>query len=163
MTIWTPVLFVVAFVAMEVVAVVEHRWVMHGVGWSWHRSHHQVPGRRHLEANDRFPVVFAVLAIVAFLVGTQVDGWAWLIPVAAGMTAYGASYTIVHEGYIHGRLGVRLPRSALLDRLAAAHLVHHRHNGAPFGMLLPMVPAAHRADEPSDRPVAVDPTGVNRS
>lgn len=152
MTIGTAVLFVVAFLAMEGVAVVEHRWIMHGVGWSWHRSHHRVPGRRHLEANDRFPVVFAVLAVTSFLVGTRVDGWSWLVPVAAGMTAYGASYTLVHEGYIHGRLGVRLPRNPLLDRLAAAHMVHHRHNGAPFGMLLPMVPARSAAPTP-------DPSG----
>ena len=47
---------------------------------------------------------------------------------------------MLHEGYIHGRLGVRFPRVAVLDRLADAHWLHHRFNGAPFGMLLPVVP-----------------------
>lgn len=158
MTIWTPLAFVAAFFVMEGVAALEHRVVMHGVGWPWHRSHHRVPGRRHLEANDRFPVLFAVLAISGFAVGTQVDGWGWLVPVAAGMTAYGACYALLHEGYIHGRLGVRFPRWGPLDRLAEAHQLHHRHDGAPYGMLLPVVPhrvrdreAVARASRPEVR------------
>jgi beta-carotene 3-hydroxylase len=50
----------------------------------------------------------------------------------------------VHEGYIHGRLGFRFPRIRLLDRLAAAHELHHRFNGAPYGMLFPVVPTSIR-------------------
>ena len=162
---WTVLLFVGAFLAMEVVASVEHRVAMHGFGWAWHRSHHQVPGRRHLEANDRFPLVFAALAFTGFLAGTQVDGWSWLVPVAAGVTAYGASYAVLHEGYIHGRLGVRFPRVAVLDRLADAHWLHHRFNGAPFGMLLPVVPGhiRRRAAATADRapaPATADPTAA---
>jgi beta-carotene 3-hydroxylase len=144
MILWAILLFVVAFLAMEGVAAAEHRWAMHGFAWGWHRSHHQVPGRRSLEPNDRFPIVFATLAFGGFLVGTQVDGFIWLVPVAAGITAYGASYALVHEGYIHGRLGFTFPRNRALDRLAAAHELHHRFNGAPYGMLFPVVPASVR-------------------
>jgi beta-carotene 3-hydroxylase len=166
----TPVrvlLFVAAFLAMEAVAAAEHRWAMHGFAWGWHRSHHQVPGRRSLEPNDRFPIVFATLAFLGFLVGTQVDGWSWLVPVAAGVTAYGASYALVHDGYIHGRLGIRFPRVGVLDRLAAAHALHHRFNGAPYGMLLPVVPPSIRrraADSapstPSVGPPPANPQGT---
>ena len=152
----TVLLFVMAFVAMEAVAAVEHRWAMHGFAWSWHRSHHQVPGRRSLEPNDRFPLVFATAAFLGFLVGTQVDGWIWLVPVATGVTAYGAVYALIHEGYIHGRLGVRFPRVPALDRLAEAHALHHRFNGAPYGMLAPVVPAGIRARARHDATDATD-------
>ena len=40
----TPVLlFAAAFVAMEGVSYAGHRWVMHGPGMGWHRSHHAPP------------------------------------------------------------------------------------------------------------------------
>jgi hypothetical protein len=34
-------IFLVTIVAMEAVAWAVHRYVMHGVGWGWHRSHHE--------------------------------------------------------------------------------------------------------------------------
>ena len=58
--------------------------------------------------------------------------------------------------YIHGRLGGRhLPRIRTLDRLGAAHELHHRFNGAPYGMLAPVVPASvrDRADRSSGAPI----------
>ena len=44
------------FVAMEGVSYAAHRWVMHGRGMGWHRSHHAPPAAR-FERNDRFPLV----------------------------------------------------------------------------------------------------------
>jgi beta-carotene 3-hydroxylase len=144
-TVADVVIFLLTFVAMEGVAALEHRVAMHGFAWSWHRSHHQPPTGR-FEANDRFPFVFAGAAILMFLVGTNVAALAWLLPVAAGITAYGAVYFLVHDVYIHGRLGGRhLPRVAALDRLADAHALHHRFNRAPYGMLVPIVPGDVRA------------------
>jgi hypothetical protein len=61
--------FLVAFLAMEAVSYAMHRWVMHGVGWGWHRSHHEPRRGRRLEENDRFPIVFATLSIVLFATG----------------------------------------------------------------------------------------------
>ena len=52
----------------------------------------------------------------------------------------------MHDVYIHGRVGwVRGRRIAVLDRLADAHRIHHLYNGAPYGMLVPIVPADLRA------------------
>ena len=133
-------LFVVGFAVMEPVAALEHRFLMHGPGWGWHRGHHRVPGRRGLEPNDRFPAIFASAAIASFAIGTSRPRYWRLVPVAAGITAYGLSYLAVHEGFIHGRLPVEVPGGRLLDQLAAAHAVHHRTAGPPFGMLVPMLP-----------------------
>jgi beta-carotene 3-hydroxylase len=134
---------VVAAVAMEPVAALAHRLVMHRRrGWAWHRSHHaaRVPGR--LEANDRFPVVFAGTTVLAMAAGgrrVRIAG--------AGVAAYGAAYAVVHDVCIHGRLtgGAPLLRGRWLRRVADAHAVHHRWGEAPYGFLVPIVPARFRA------------------
>ena len=149
-----PVLVgVVTFVAMEGVSYAMHRWVMHGIGMVWHRSHH-APPQGGLERNDLFPVCFAALGVVLFAVASS-DASPILWAVAAGITAYGAAYLAVHEIYIHRRVPVRAPRLAYLDWLRDAHRGHHVSGGEPYGMLLPLVrdrrDAADREVDPLDR------------
>ncbi len=131
---------VAAFAAMEPITAATHRWVMHGLGWFLHRSHHRAAAAR-LEANDAFPVAFAAIVCGGLAVGFNVDGWAVLVPVGVGVTAYGVAYALVHDVAIHRRVGRRGPlRSPTLNRLADAHRLHHRFADAPYGMLLPVVP-----------------------
>lgn len=150
MTAGGPLLALAAFVGMEAVSYALHRWVMHGFGMVWHRSHH---GPRHgrLERNDLFPVCFSAVGVALFAVATSGPAVAPLLWVAIGVTAYGAAYMLVHDVHIHGRLGVRLPRSPYLDWLRESHAIHHRFGGEPYGMLLPLVPRALRARAASTR------------
>lgn len=160
---WDVLLAAVVFVIMEAIAAAEHRWAMHGFAWSWHRSHHLPPEGR-FERNDRFPFVFAGLAIVMFVAGTNIGSLRFLVPVAVGITAYGAAYFLVHDVYIHGRLGGRhLPRIGALDRLGAAHELHHRFNGAPYGMLVPVVPERIRTQADTSRAAPIDLTQRRRA
>jgi beta-carotene 3-hydroxylase len=132
-----------SFVAMEPATYALHRWLMHGRGARLHRSHHRSPGARHgrFEANDWYPALFAGVALSAFAAGFNMRGWGWLVPVATGVSAYGLAYVAVHDGCIHGRLpGLRRLRGPFVARLAAAHHLHHRSGGEPYGMLLPIVP-----------------------
>lgn len=143
------VLVVAAFVAMEPVTYLAHRYVMHGLGRRLHRSHHRrwparTEGEPFFEANDAFPAIFAGVVMVAMAIGFNVDALTVLLPIAAGVTLYGVVYAVVHDGYIHGRIPVR-GRHATLDLLAAAHELHHRFGGEPYGMLVPIVPASVRA------------------
>lgn len=152
-----PVLVGVAgFVAMEPLTALTHRYVMHGLGQVLHRSHHR-PVRagesaRRWEANDAFPVMFAAVVMVAMAIGFNVDGWSLLVPLGCGITAYGAAYAIVHDAYVHHRIplfgGRPLP---VLERLAAAHRVHHRDGGAPFGMLVPVLARQPRSSASASR------------
>jgi beta-carotene 3-hydroxylase len=139
------VLAVVAFVAMEPITAVTHRFVMHGLGWALHRSHHR-NDHRGWERNDAYPVMFAAVVCVGLWIGFHTPRLDELVPIGAGVTLYGAAYALVHDVYIHRRLrwfGDR--RVAVLDRLAGDHALHHRFGGAPFGMLAPIVPRAVRA------------------
>jgi beta-carotene 3-hydroxylase len=133
-----------AFVAMEPITALVHRFVMHGIGLGLHRSHHRPvrPGEspRRWEANDAFPVMFAAIVMIGFAIGFNVAGLDVLVPIGVGVTVYGAAYALVHDVYIHGRLPLFAERTVPgLERLAAAHRIHHRHDGAPYGMLVPVV------------------------
>lgn len=126
----------VSFVLMEAVTYAAHRWVMHGIGWVLHRSHHRRLATR-FEANDLFPVAFSAISIALFAVALQ---WRPLLPVFWGICLYGAAYLFVHDIYIHER--VRLPRRLLrfLEPLKRAHMVHHKTGKEPYGMLFPVIP-----------------------
>ncbi len=140
-----------AFVVMEPLTYAIHRWVMHGAGWAWHRSHHRRRVSR-FETNDWYPVVFAALTVVLMAAGSLAHPLRWLIPLGAGVTAYGASYAFVHDLYIHGRF-VHIPVLGPLERLRSAHSLHHSFGGEPYGMLCPLVPGdlRRRAATQADR------------
>lgn len=129
--------FLVTLAAMEGVAYLAHKYLMHGWGWGWHQSHHE-PRSGWFEKNDLYAAVFAGLAIVLIALGNQgVHPLEW---VGAGMTAYGLLYFIVHDGLVHRRWPFKVvPRSGYLKRLYQAHLMHHavegKHRCVSFGFL----------------------------
>ena len=136
---------IAAFMLMEPFTAATHRWVMHGIGEFLHRSHHR-PLLLRFEANDWYPVMFAAVVNMGFFAGFNWNGFGSLVPVGIGVTVYGAAYALVHDVYIHGRLGWFTGRQiATFDRLAEAHRIHHLYNAAPYGMLLPIVPTELRA------------------
>ena len=122
--------------AMEAVAYLVHRYVMHGFGWGWHRSHHE-PRDGAFERNDLYAVVFAVLSIILFALG---EAWPLLWWVGVGMAGYGIIYAIFHDGLVHRRiLLLPVPRSGYLKHLVQAHRLHHavreRDGAVSFGFL----------------------------
>lgn len=137
-SVWLHALIVaVTVMAMEGVAWLSHRYLMHGPGWGWHASHH-AQRRSSFEKNDLFALLFAALAIVLIYAGTS--GMWPLQWVGAGMTAYGALYAIAHDGMVHRRWPMRyVPRRGYLKRLYQAHRLHHasseREGGVFFGFL----------------------------
>jgi beta-carotene 3-hydroxylase len=141
--------FVVALAGMEGVAWIVHRHVMHGALWSLHRSHHEAR-RGVFEANDLFGIAFAAIAVVFFVLGAR-PGWRPLWWSAAGMTAYGVLYALVHDGLVHRRLPFfKTPTTGYLGRLAQAHHLHHatheKDGAVSFGFLFAPNPDRLRAD-----------------
>jgi beta-carotene 3-hydroxylase len=131
------VIVVGTVLAMEVAAWAMHRFVMHGPGWGWHRSHHE-PQDGWFEMNDLFGVLFGAATVAIFV---------WLAPVwpgfwwmAAGITLYGLLYVLVHDGLVHQRWPFRhQPKHPYLKRLVQAHRLHHAVEGrdrcVSFGFL----------------------------
>ena len=144
-----------AFVAMEPATAMTHRFVMHGIGLRLHRSHHRSTDHGW-ELNDTFPIAIAGLVCLGMWVGFHEPRLAGLVPIAVGVTAYGIAYAVVHDVYIHRRLRWFARRHvAVLDHLAAAHALHHRFGGAPYGMLVPIVPGRVRQRASGSRPFQV--------
>ncbi len=130
-------LVVLTVAAMELVAFAVHKYVMHGFGWGWHRSHHE-PGTGWFEKNDLYGLIFAGLSIILFSVAA--DAWPPLWWVGAGMAIYGLLYTFVHDGLVHRRFPFAgTPRGGYLKRLVQAHRLHHavkgRTGAVSFGFL----------------------------
>ena len=133
-----------AFAAMEPAAAGFHRAVMHGRGWVWHRSHH-VNSAGPVGSNDIFPLLFAVLTVMGMAVAVR-SGDGLMLNALVGVTGYGLAYGLVHDICVHGRLSGRRPvlPGRWLRWIAACHAIHHRTGLAPYGFLVPIVPAKYR-------------------
>ena len=130
-------LFAAAFVAMEGVAYLLHRFVMHGPLWVLHESHHR-PRSGRFERNDLFGVFFALPSMALIYAGTH--GQPLLLPVGVGMTAYGMAYWGFHDVLVHRRVKHSMvPKGGYLKRIVRAHLIHHRthtkEGATSFGFL----------------------------
>ena len=123
--------------AMEIVAAGVHRYVMHGWGWAWHRSHHE-PREGRFERNDLYALLFAAVSLLFFTVLAELSPLFWWV--GLGTVVYGLLYTLVHDGLVHRRLPApAIPRRGYLKRLVQAHRLHHavrtREGAVSFGFL----------------------------
>lgn len=158
------VLFLAAFAFMEAFAWFTHKYVMHGFLWVWHRSHH-MPRKGAFERNDLFAVVFATPAIAAIWAGAH--GAPLLLPVGLGITAYGAFYSMFHDGLVHRRYPVPLSaRSSFWKRLIQAHRIHHavatKEGCVSFGFLYAQPARKLKAQLGQVRPAPLGPRGRGR-
>ena len=123
---------------MELVAYLTHRYLMHGLLWSLHRSHHE-PREGTFEKNDLFGVFFALPSIALIYFGRGGENPV-LLSIGIGMAAYGAIYFLFHDVLVHRRIehGSR-PSSGYLARIVRAHHIHHsvhtRDGAVSFGFL----------------------------
>jgi beta-carotene 3-hydroxylase len=112
---------------MEAVATLSHKYIMHGWGWNWHKSHHEEERHHGFEKNDLYAACFALVAIALFWIGTSLWPVWWI---AVGVTVYGALYFIMHDGLVHKRWPFTLiPRHGYLKRVYQAHRLHHAVEG----------------------------------
>jgi len=137
------------FLVMEGVAWSSHKYIMHGVGWGWHRDHHE-PHEGFFERNDLYALVGAGLSIGAFALGSPlVMGAAVWWPgtwIGLGVLLYGVVYTLIHDGLVHQRWFRYVPRGGYAKRLVQAHKLHHatigKEGGVSFGFVIARDPAA---------------------
>jgi beta-carotene 3-hydroxylase len=119
-----PILLILGTVAiMEFLAWWAHKYIMHGWGWGWHKTHHE-PHEGGLEVNDLYSVIFALCSIPLFIIG--VFFWRPILWIAIGIVVYGILYFIAHDGLVHQRWPFKyVPRKGYLKRLYQAHRLHH--------------------------------------
>lgn len=129
-------LLVFSFMFMELVAWSNHKYVMHGGLWKWHKDHHRKDMKEYLpeqtedrkfEKNDRFFIVYALPAIVLMILGLAM-GYLSLVSISIGISLYGLTYFIVHDIIIHKRLNVPFlfkNHNFYTRAIIRAHMAHH--------------------------------------
>ncbi len=126
------------FCLMEFVAWSNHKYIMHGFLWIWHKDHHRrdtykgaIPlntESKHFEKNDRFFIMYATPAIILLTIGFAYN-YPALIALSIGITAYGVTYFLIHDVIIHERLPIpflRRNENNYIRAIRSAHLSHHR-------------------------------------
>ncbi len=138
---WQTNLIIVfcSFFAMEAVAWLTHKFVMHGLLWRLHEDHHKKNPSSFFEKNDYFFLIFAIPGIICLALGIY-SSLGFLLFIGLGITLYGFAYFMVHDIFIHQRF--RLFRNAdnfYFRAIRRAHKMHHKHlgkeDGECFGML----------------------------
>ncbi len=128
-----------AFISMECVAWLTHKYVMHGLLWRLHKDHHKKESRGFFEDNDFFFLIFAIPGIAGLFFGMK-KGFDFLFWIGLGITSYGVAYFLVHDIVIHQRFKLfRNTDNVYLKAIRRAHKMHHKHlgkeEGECFGML----------------------------
>lgn len=131
--------FISTYCFMEFMAWFTHKYVMHGFLWSLHKDHHNKDHKSWFERNDAFFIFYAVVSIVFFLLWRYQNLWIGL-PIGVGIFAYGLSYFMVHDIFIHQRFKLfRDANNWYAKGVRRAHKMHHKHlgkkDGECFGML----------------------------
>ncbi|MDN3669241.1 sterol desaturase family protein [Echinicola jeungdonensis] len=126
------------FLLMELAGWAIHKYLMHGILWKIHKTHHK-PSRSFLESNDVFSLVFGGVSILLMWLGHgNFDFRFWI---GIGISIYGFSYFVLHDLLIHKRVkGMKMPKNSILRGIYKAHQAHHSHNkkngAVAFGLFL---------------------------
>jgi len=137
-------LLLISFGFMELVAWSNHKYVMHGFLWRWHKDHH-VHDRQKIaleelhfsgfEKNDLFFLIYAIPAIILFIIGFAIKNYHFVF-IGSGITLYGFTYFLVHDILIHQRVKISFllnHHGKYVQAIIRAHLAHHRpHNVKDF-------------------------------
>jgi len=120
--------FLGAFLLMEAIAWVVHKYLLHGPLWFLHRSHH-VPHKHSFEWNDLVVLVYAVPSAVLTYTGLK-SHQEVLTAAGLGIAAYGLAYFFLHDVVTHRRVKwLRKPNGKYFRAVVRGHKVHHKSLG----------------------------------
>jgi beta-carotene 3-hydroxylase len=131
-----------AFVGMEFIAWFTHKYLMHGLLWSWHEDHHKPhENDGFFEKNDRFFLVFAIPSALCYILGSVYIEWRFLFFIGIGISLYGLTYFLIHDVYIHQRFKwFRQLENKYSKAILRAHGAHHavqtKEDCESFGLLV---------------------------
>jgi beta-carotene 3-hydroxylase len=135
---WSAV-FLLTFTGMEFMAWFSHKYIMHGLLWIWHKDHHKKDHDSWFERNDLLFFFYALISGGCVVAWGELNFWPGL-PIGLGIFAYGFTYFMVHDIFIHQRFKwFRNANSRYAKGVRRAHKIHHKNihkqGGECFGML----------------------------
>jgi len=144
-------LLILSFGFMEFIAWSNHKYVMHGFLWRWHKDHHLNDRKKiamedmkfsGFEKNDLFFLIYALPAIILLIIGFSTSNLQVSF-IGIGITIYGFTYFLIHDVMIHQRLHITFlirNKSMYSQAIVRAHLAHHRpkniNDFKNFGLLI---------------------------
>ncbi len=131
--------FIATFCFMEFMAWFSHKYIMHGFLWSLHKDHHLKDHKSWFERNDFFFLFYALVSALFSILWGEYNFWPGM-PIALGIFAYGLTYFLVHDIFIHQRFKLfRNIDNKYARGVRRAHKMHHKNihkaQGECFGML----------------------------
>ena len=116
-----------------------HKYIMHGFLWGLHKDHHVKNKKSWFERNDLFFVFYAFVSAFFVILWGEFSFFPGLA-IAIGIFAYGVTYFIVHDIFIHQRFKIwKRVNNRYAKAVRRAHKIHHKHltkeDGECFGML----------------------------
>ena len=125
------------FGLMELFSWAIHKYLMHGVLWNIHKTHH-THTKGFFELNDLFTLIFGGSAIALIFLG--IDQFDYRFWIGCGISLYGVSYFVLHDVLIHKRLRwFEKPKNKYLKAITEAHKAHHRtqkEDSVSFGLFV---------------------------
>ena len=119
-------IIVISILIMELVAILSHKYIMHGPGWFLHKSHHTKHQHR-FELNDIYFIIFASPSCFCLIYGLLYSNYIF-ISIGIGIFLYGCIYIFLHDLLVHQRFGIKLGiKNSYLNKIKKVHLQHHRN------------------------------------
>ena len=123
---------------MEIVAILTHKYIMHGPGWYLHKSHH-TNYDSVFQLNDLYFFFFSLPSMFCIIFGILYNNNI-LISIGIGMLFYGLIYIFIHDLIVHNRFNFKISyNNTYLKKIKKSHLKHHANknkNGATdFGFI----------------------------
>lgn len=120
------IIVITTVILMELFAWFSHKYIMHGIMWSWHKSHHSNQNST-LEKNDLFGIIFALFSISLIIAGSINSKLELLFWIGTGISFYGILYFIFHDIIVHNRIKHSyIFNHKYLRRIIKAHHIHHK-------------------------------------
>ena len=133
-------IIIISVIFMEIVAILSHKYIMHGPGWVLHKSHHiKARNQKDFELNDLYFIFFSSPSIFCIIYGFLYSDYLFLA-IGIGILMYGVIYVVLHDIMVHGRFGLKLSLNInYLKKIRKSHMKHHsckEKNGATnFGFI----------------------------
>jgi len=135
-----PILSIIAgFLFMEIISLLMHKYLQHGVLWFLHEDHHRASKGR-FEKNDIFTFFFSIVTIVLLITGF-LDGFDFKFWFGIGIFTYGLGFFLYHDMVFHKRIKIKYrPKMKYIKRVINAHRIHHQkstsNSGVSFGFFI---------------------------
>ena len=117
-------IMILSVLGMEIIAIITHKYLMHGPGWFLHKSHH-IKNNNKFELNDFYFILFSIPSMLLIIFGLINKNFI-LLSIGVGILLYGIIYIILHDIIIHRRFGIKINiNTSYLKKIKYSHLIHH--------------------------------------